>query len=319
MPPITRTNLRYKTFDQLMAGIESDLNKFADEGYIIRPLYIKVVRAINADLGLKLNKEREDIIEVRDHNALLPEDFQYMQLALAMNISHVRVPTIAGIHTEAHTIDQTVPNKGCSLNSCESGTCGGPCTNCVWITQRIGVKTYTFTDIKPLSLTRASLGRCTDGCMNMHFRSPHQIDIRDDHAEFSFREGKVYINYLADMVDDDNNVILLDHPMVNDYYEYAVKERFFENMMLNKEGDFVNDWKAMAEKKRLAKISAIGFISTPEFGEIQKMYMDNRHRFYKKYIKYFNDSNQGFFKDEPSSTRDYWRNYERHLGDQGMF
>lgn len=318
-PPTTTTNLRYKTFDQLMASVESDLEKFADEGFIVRPKFIKVIRDVNADLGLKLNSERETMLEVRDYETLLPEDFMFLQLALATHVSYVRVPTIGGAHTEAHTIEKTVPNRACSLHSCDSGSCNGPCNNCTWITQTIGIKTFTFTDLKPLSLSRGSLGKCSDGCMNLQFRSPHQIHIREDHANFSFREGKVYINYLADMMDDDNNIILLDHPIVNDYYEYAVKERFFENMMINKEGDFINIVKLMNEKKREARTRAINFINVPEFGEIQKMYMDNRHRFYKKYIKYFNDSNQGYFKDEPSSTRNYWRDYERHLGTSGMF
>lgn len=311
--PNTLTNTRYKTFDQLMAGIESDLGKWADEGYIDRGIFIKVVRDVNAHLGLRINMEREDMIEVKDHTALLPEDFQFLQLALACQTEYVRAPIPMGAQTESHTIEVPCENKACNLHSCDNGDCGGPCNNCIWVTQKIGVKTYTYTDIRTLELTQSSHSRCTDTCLNFHFRSPHQIRIQDDHATFSFREGQVYINYIADMLDENNNVLILDHPLVNDYYEYAVKKRFFENMLLNKEGDFVQSYQVMVEELRKARVKAVGFINTPEYGDLQKMFIDNRHRFYKKYINYFNDSHTGGFKGEHQSFKGLWNSKEREL------
>lgn len=309
----TLTNLKYKSFDQLMVTVESDLSKFADEGYIDRALYLKVIRTVNAELGLKINMERETMLDVRNHTALLPEDFQFLQLALATHTEFIRVPRPMGAQTEAHTIEVPVENKGCSLNSCQTGDCQGPCNNCIWITQKIGVKTYTHTDIKTLELTNSSSSRCTDTCLNFHFKSPHQIRIQDDHATFSFREGQVYINYIADMLDEDNNILILDHPLVNEYYEYAVKKRFFENMKINKEGDFLQDYQIMLSELKQARTRAITFINTPEFGDIQRIFIDNRHRFYKKYIGYFDDSKQGNFKGERNSFKKFWSDRERDL------
>lgn len=304
----TLTNYRYKSFDSLMAGVESDLGKWADEGYIDRGIFIKTIRKVNAFLGLRINMEREDMIEVKDHIGLLPEDFQFLQLALAVRTEYVRGPVLSGAQTESHTIP--LENKACSMHSCESNECEGPCNNCIWITQKIGIKTQTYTDITTLQLTKSSHPRCTDTCLNFHFKSPHQIRIQEDHATFSFREGLVYINYIADMVDEKNNVLILDHPLVNDYYEYAVKEAFFENMFLNKEGDFLQAYQVMTEKLRKAKIMAMGFVNTPEYGDLQKMFIDNRHRFYKRYIQYFNDSRQGYFKNESNNS---WSDRQRDL------
>lgn len=310
----TVNGLHFKTFDQLMSGVESDIDKFTDEGYVNRGNFIKEVRKVNADLGLKINVEREDMLEVKDYVALLPGDFLFMQLALACHVSYVRVPNVMGAQTEVHTIDREVelPNRSCTLNSCE-GKCDGPCNNCLWISQKVGVKVYTFTDIKTLQLTKSSVGRCADNCLNFHFKSPHQIRIEDDHANFSFREGKVYINYLADMVDEDNNVIILDHPLVNDYYEYAIKKKFFENMMLNKEGDFAQSWQAMDLELTKARSRAISFVNQPEYGDLQKMYVDNRNRFYKKYVRYFDDHKQGIFEGENHGNRNNWFNRNGQL------
>lgn len=310
--PRTIGNLRYKTFDQLLASVESDIDKFTDEGYVNRGIFIKEIRKVNADLGLKINIERETVLDVVDYVALLPPDFLFMQLALACHVSYVHVPVIRGIQTEMHS--ETIETNGiseiptsCFLESCDFGNCGGPCEKCMWVTQKVGVKVYTYTDLKELQLTKSSHGRCADNCMNFRFRSPHQIKIEDDHATFSFREGKVYINYLADMVDEDNNVLVLDHPTVNDYYEYAVKKKFFENMFLNKEGDFLQAYQAMQAELLKARTMAITFVNTPEYGDLQKMFIDNRNRFYKKYVRYFDNHDQGYFKGESNGNRHFGR------------
>ena len=313
----TLTNYRYRKFDQVMASVESDLGKWADEGYVDRATFIKVVRDCNAFLGLRINMEREDMIEVKDHVALLPEDFQFLQLALACRTEYIRGPLLMGAQTEGHSVSTEteipVPNRACSLNACPSDSCQGPCNNCIWITQKIGIKTYTYTDIRTLELTNSSHRRCTDTCLNFHFRSPHQIRIQDDHATFSFREGLVYVNYIADMLDEESNVLILDHPLVNDFYEYAVKKRFFENMLINKEGDFMQIYQIMVEELRKSRIKAMGLVNTPEFGDLQRIFIDNRHKFYRKYISYFNDPKSGYYKGEKGNLRDFWYNAEREL------
>jgi hypothetical protein len=302
--PTTLTNYRYKTFDALMAGIESDLGKWADEGYIDRGQYIKVVRECNAFIGLRINAERETMLEVRDHTSLLPEDFQFLQLALGIRKGFVRGPLLHGTQTEAHTGDIPVKIE-CQMHTCDNSM-DGPCDNPVWITQKIGIKTQIITDIDALELTQSSHPRCTDTCINFHVRSHNQMRIQDDHATFSFREGLVYINYIADMLDENNNVLILDHPLVNDYYEYAIKKKFFENMFLNKEGDFLQAYQVMVEELRKSKIRAMGFVNTPEYGELRQMYVDNRHRFYNRYIRYFEDDKQGYFKGE-YNYKNLWR------------
>ena len=289
---------RYKTFDNLMASVESDLSVYADEGYIQRSNYIKDVRRVNSDLGLKINSEKEFILDVKDYKACLPDDFQYLQLALVCKSTKVTTPVLQGAHTEDVKI--LLENK---CNTCNKQPCMckyefKACNGNMWVTQKIGIKTETYNHIEKLSLTKGSLNQCADNCLNLGFRCPNQMDIRDGEATFSFREGQVYINYLADMVDDDGNLLILDHPLVNDYYEYAVKKKLFENLNLNKEGDFVNDYKLAKQELREAKTRAIDFVNIPEFDEIREHFDYNRRRFYNKYIAFFNDNSQGLYNGQ---------------------
>lgn len=286
--------LRYKSFNQLMASVESDLDTYADESLIDRSKYIKEVRKVNAELGLKLNQEKEDVIDVKDYKAELPADFMYLQLALACQVNFVTVPKIRGIQTEVHTVenDEDIPIEVKKAGS----VCYTECDGATWVTQKVGSRTHKFTKFEKLSLSKSSETFCSDDCMNFRFSAGNQMNIlNDDEATFSFREGKIYLNYLADMVNENGEVILLDHPLVNDYYEYQVKKKIFENLKLNKIGDFLQDYEIMKGELREAKIRAINIVNTPEFGELVEIQRQNRKRFYNRYIRYFDNGSQGFY------------------------
>jgi hypothetical protein len=280
-----------------MAGVESDLRNYADAGLFDRADYIKVARKVNSDLGLKIYTENDAIIQVKDYKSTLPADFLYLQLAMACDVSYVKVPKIRGIQTEAHSSsEENVPLD--IINPCDNKCALNECNGVMWVTQKIGSKTYKYEHLQKLSISKSSRKFCSDTCFNLRFKSPNEMHIDSDGetVHFSFREGEIYIKYLSDMVDGENNVLILDHPMVNDYYEYAIKKKFFENMELNKEGDFERDYVLVSNELRKARIEAINFINTPEYGEIIKIHESNRKRFYDKYVRYFDEYSQGIFR-----------------------
>jgi hypothetical protein len=294
--------LKYKTFSQLMSGIEQDLNNFTDEGFVDRGKYIKEARKVNEDLGLKINRERETVLDVKDFKTQLPEDFQELQLALACHVTNVSKPIFRGDQTEArsrqslsetHTIDGETLLKTRHFNPSECMEGRG---QDIWITKKLGIKIETFTHLDKLRVTNRAAKRCTDTCFNRRFQTHNVIDIEGDEATFSFREGKVYMNYLADMISDDGDILILDHPKVNDYYEYAIKKKFFENMKFNKEGDFLQDFQIAKQELKEARISALLFVNTVEYDEIIKTHLENRKRFYRKYIDYFDDLKDGYYQ-----------------------
>lgn len=287
---------KYKTFTNLMASVESDLSTHADEGFIDRSKMIKEVRKVNAELGLRINSEKEDILEVSNYKAKLPFDFQFLQLALACEVKFFQLPSLRGIQTEQITVDRDVPLDQTITDPCKNICSFDSCGDVTWVSQKVGERTFKFQSLKKISLTKRSHPFCADNCLNLIFNSPDQMEIKEDDASFSFREGKVYINYLTDMVDYDGNLLVLDHPLVSDFYEYTIKRKILENLELNKEGDFARDYQLVTERWREARIQALSFINTPEYGEIQSLYKANRHRFYKRYVSHFDETKNGIFK-----------------------
>ncbi len=288
--------LQYKTFNQLMSSVSSDLGRYADEGGIDEILYIKEARKVNAELGLKIHKEKEVIIDVYNYKACLPTDFLYLQLALACSVSYVTVPKIQGVHTEDKEIPLTNSCNSCGQVPCSCNNCKiqfKACDGYKYVAQTIGIKTHKYEHLELISLTKTSNRFCSDECLNLNFNSSNVMNIMGEEATFSFREGKVYLNYLSDMTDENGNFLILDHPLTNDYYEYAVKKKFFENLKFNKDGDVAQDLQYVMTQLREARIRAISLVNMPEYDEINKFFLDNRKRFYNNYVKHFENLDQG--------------------------
>lgn len=278
-------NLQYITFNQLMASVESDISSISDNGLVNRGTCIKVARKVNNDLGLKIYREREATIKIENYKADLPEDFLYLQLALICGKPqefNMPTGTIWGTHTEEKKKEEVVlscknPEKAC-LNSC-NGT--------YWVTQTFKEKTVKVQDLRPIRLTKRSLKFCGDVCINNNWSGAYELDIKDGEVVANFCDGEIYINYIADMVDKDNNILILDHPMLTPYYEYAMKKHIFENMMLNGDQDVQSRLGYLRDELREARIAALNFVNTVEYTDIQDTFQANRKLFYNKYFRMF--------------------------------
>ena len=116
----------------------------------------------------------------------------------------------------------------------------------------------------------------------------YRLKIKDKFIHtINFAEGKVYINYESLMEDDDGNLLVLDHPIVNEYYEYAFKERILENLFYNGE-NVLQKLQMIQAKMRGIRNNALSFINTPDYGEMKMVWEKNRKAMYAKYYNMFN-------------------------------
>ena len=91
------------------------------------------------------------------------------------------------------------------------------------------------------------------------------------------------------MENEEGDLLVLDHPYCNEYYEYAIKQRVLENMLFN--GENVSQQLGLIEAKlRAARNNALGFVNTPDFKEMQKIWQVNRraqhHNYYNMFKSY---------------------------------
>lgn len=101
----------------------------------------------------------------------------------------------------------------------------------------------------------------------------------------SVRSGLLRLNYKSLMENENGDYIVLDHPLVNDYYEYSIKERIFENLVLAGHVEYSQRMQMMAMKAEQNKLTANGYTSTPDFAEMKRAHTFNRARAYHKFYR----------------------------------
>lgn len=102
----------------------------------------------------------------------------------------------------------------------------------------------------------------------------------------NFDKGDVYINYQSNLVSDTGEMMVPDHPLINEYLEYSLKERIFENLWLRGE-DVKNRWDTMIKKRAIAQQQAFTYVRTPEFNDLRTIWEENRKANYRKYFNIF--------------------------------
>ncbi|NCD07224.1 MAG: hypothetical protein EOL97_14005 [Spirochaetia bacterium] len=110
--------------------------------------------------------------------------------------------------------------------------------------------------------------------------------VKNGYLVTNLDEATVLINYQGQMEDEDGNLLVLDDPLVNEYYEYALKKRICENLIANGE-QVINLYNLINNELRKAKIDAHHYVRTPGFKTLLKTWRMNRQAMHVKYYNAF--------------------------------
>lgn len=293
---------KYRTFDQLLNDVTIDFSSYALEGMIEPQQLIKVATRVNYDLGLRINRTKDNIVDISHGKGKLPTDFQYLNYAFVCGDYQVSNTLPSGTHIDTTQPKYVPAPDGGDIGNCGDPTCKDVCVvqtcpttdkrgtitgydNEYMVIQYVGAEEYrTYTRFFPLTIREGSSVQCD--CPNINQKALDIAEIKDGYLLTSFDAGKVYLNYLGAMEDEDGNLLVLDHPYCNEYYEYALKQRILENMIFA--GENVSQQLGLIEQKfRAARNNALGFINTPDFKEVQKIWEVNRKAQYHNYYDMF--------------------------------
>lgn len=156
---------------------------------------------------------------------------------------------------------------------------------CYELVQITSVNTSVYKRLLPIKiLENAQSVDC--GCPNLYWNTPTQGWIKDGFLYTTFKNGKVYINYQGMLEDDQGNLMVPDHDMINEYYEYAIKQRILENLLMNDENVSAKLQLVEARLKQ-ARNYALNIVNTPNFAEMKQMWWTNRRAQYAKYYDMF--------------------------------
>ena len=279
-----KTELKYRTFDELLSEIGTDLYIYNNEGMIEPATLIKVAQKINYELGLKIHSTKEKLLDIDNKKIKLPDDFYVLNYAFLVGQYKVSAPALMGRHTEDNILDRT---------TCTS--CGNPDETCS-CEKTYTIETQNGEDIfVQVVEKRINETRIYDHFEKLMFASGKPVAgaagyIKNNFIYTELASGRVYISYQGNMEDDDGNLLVLDHPLINEYYEYAIKQRLLENLYLNGE-DVAQKLQLIEAKYRVARTNALSVANTPDFAEMNKLWELNRKAQYHKYVNMFKSSN----------------------------
>jgi hypothetical protein len=271
-------NLNYKTAESLFDEVCDDFHIYEKNGMIDRSKLIKVVQGVNSDIGLKINKEKETILDVVKGKAELPDDFYILNFAVLCTKYKITRELPQGRHTENVEIDL------CEFqpNPCLPYTCSNlKHCNPYQVIEKRKVETVEIEEVDILSLKTRS--KCSAGCPNLTSRSLNEGVIQDGYLIVNFNTGKIHINYYGLLEDEDGNLLVLDHPLINDYYEYALKTRILENLYANGEDAAAQKLGYFAQKVKDSRAKAMNIVDMPEFSELFEIWKSNRESFRRRY------------------------------------
>jgi hypothetical protein len=144
--------------------------------------------------------------------------------------------------------------------------------------------TRTYRVLIPLRMRPSQNIDCQ--CPNLYWNAPNEGWIKNGFLYTTFDCGKVYLNFQGQMEDEDGNLMVPDHELLNDYYEYALKQRILENLFMNGE-DVSQRIQLIEPRVKAARNQALGLVNTPNFEEMKKLWWANRVAQYGKYYNMF--------------------------------
>jgi hypothetical protein len=147
-----------------------------------------------------------------------------------------------------------------------------------------GGETRTYSATIPLRMRASQEIECD--CPNLYINSGNEGWIKGGFLFTTLDTCKVYLNYQGQMEDDQGNLLVPDHDLLNEYYEYALKARIFENLYLNGE-DVAQRMQLVEQRLKAARNQALSIVNTPNFRELEDMWMTNRRAMYGKYYNMF--------------------------------
>jgi hypothetical protein len=145
-------------------------------------------------------------------------------------------------------------------------------------------QTRVYTTLTPLKMKPSQGIECD--CPNLYFNTPNEGWIKNGFLYTVLDECKIYLNYQGALEDEEGNLMVPDHPMLNEYYEYALKQRLLENLYMN--GEDVSQKISLIEQRlKAARNNALNIVNMPNFEEMKRLWWANRKAMYGKYYDMF--------------------------------
>lgn len=276
--------MNYRKGRELIDQVAEDLSSYDDQGLIDYSKLYKILRRCNATLGLRINPEKTEMIQIKEYKGYVPEDFKVLNHAFLCKEKVYDVCAPKKVYVEYQTLC-TGDKKTCS--PCLTEDCGDYA-----IYQLLDDNWTQFKQLEVCRATTKSFNKCTTSCPNLFSKSGNEFEIQDDGTVVTnFQNGHLYINYMGTLEDSDEDLLVLDDPLVEPYYEAELTRQILKFIAYNKDGDVANIYGDAKIEASRAKITAISYVNAIGYKELQETYKAERDKLFAQYFRPILDNN----------------------------
>lgn len=228
------------TLDEFIAEIESTFKIYADTNDIDRVLIKTMVINELRKFGKNICDKREAIVDIKNSQVLLPENFKSLILALKLTPNEeldCKDSTEKRLIIERQHIENpaewTITTRDYFVNYCESKI----------VTEKVyayNERVDKFYNPHFLSLYKGFSNSSLDtNCLNLHpsIRDSYsdKISITNRTLRANFREGKVYIQYNSLPEDDEGEIVIpiFSTGGIRDYLTNKIKIELGQYLILS--------------------------------------------------------------------------------------
>ena len=267
-----KTELKYRTFRQLLAETSVDFTMYNTENLIDPSQLIKVAQRVTYDLGMRIHGTKETILELSHTKTKLPDDFYVLNYAYLCGQYTVVQPRLMGRQTEDIILKDI---GGCARCGCNDFTCDCEATYAVEC--KTGESIYVQVVEKRVNDVRlydkfekVNIANST-GKIDATDNSMPSGHIKNGYMYTNIPQAKLFISYQGALENDKGELLVVDHPMINEYYEYAIKARLLENLYMNGE-DVSQKLQLVEGRLKVARNAALSIVNTPNFSEMKELW-----------------------------------------------
>lgn len=267
----------YTSFSSLLSVIREflpSMEQFIDESKLIG-----TVIGCNDKLGVSIREVKEDIIRVRDYQAVLPFDFQKVIYVAALQHSSFGLSQFTDPFDNFVNLDEDV----CTVEFVE----GCETRERRVINKKKGDRiVHAYRQWTELSLSNSSYIRSASNCINKTLRGQYTIDITDEKIETPFREGELYIMYYANLLDEDGSIKVPFNSQIFPWYKWSVAEEICIQMMMNSDADVSGKLKFAQGERIKAWLDAFNFTIDQSYAEAVQYQKKREMELYNRYFRW---------------------------------
>jgi hypothetical protein len=269
----------FKSTEALFSKIKEDFRSFDNANLIDEGRFHKDVKYVLHLLGLRWYRQAEDILEICNYKAVLPDDFNKVEIIYKCD-STVLDNATDGVLLRKLTFDH-YPNP------CDRDPHGNTCdqtgySDCIFnrqeeiLVQRSNMVTrYSRpTLLRPGNINTQKL--CKDKCANFYTDNAETFTIQNGHLYTNFPSGSVYVGYTAFPLDEEGYPLIPDNENIEKCIEYYIKTNILESLWVNTEADVERKLSYFKQEYKIHLAQAMYESKLPSFESMIKKIRLNR-------------------------------------------